>query len=54
MIEQVILPPQLSCPFKKNLQSVTITEALIKDPTQELILPTKKSTQKRDASIAYK
>jgi ATP-dependent Clp protease ATP-binding subunit ClpX len=37
IIEEAMLPLQYSCPSKKNLQSVTITEAVIDDPTQEPI-----------------
>ncbi len=37
IIEESTLPLQFSCPSKKNLQSLTITEAVIEDPTQEPI-----------------
>lgn len=37
IIEEAMLPLQYSCPSKKNLQSVTITDAVIDDPTQEPI-----------------
>ncbi|MBV5348588.1 AAA family ATPase, partial [bacterium] len=37
IIEEAMLPLQFSCPSKKNLQSLTITEAVIEDPTQEPI-----------------
>jgi ATP-dependent Clp protease ATP-binding subunit ClpX len=37
IIEEAMLPLQYSCPSKKNLQSVTITEELIEDPSKEPI-----------------
>jgi ATP-dependent Clp protease ATP-binding subunit ClpX len=42
IIEEAMLPLQFSCPSKKNLQSLTITEAVIEDPTQEPIYVYKK------------
>ncbi|MFA5215682.1 ATP-dependent Clp protease ATP-binding subunit ClpX [Sulfuricurvum sp.] len=37
IIEEAMLPLQFSCPSKKNLQSLTVTEAVIDDPTNEAI-----------------
>jgi ATP-dependent Clp protease ATP-binding subunit ClpX len=37
IIEEAMLPLQFSCPSKKNLQSVTITEAVIDNPDHEPI-----------------
>jgi ATP-dependent Clp protease ATP-binding subunit ClpX len=37
IIEEAMLPLQFSCPSKKDLQSLTITEAVIEDPTNEPI-----------------
>ena len=45
IIEEAMLPLQFSCPSKKNLQSLTITEAVIEDPTQEPIYVYKKEEQ---------
>jgi len=38
IIEEVMLPLQYKCPSMENLQTVTITEAVVKDPTTEPIL----------------
>ena len=45
IIEEAMLPLQFSCPSKKNLQSLTITQAVIDDPTQEPIYVYKKEEQ---------
>jgi ATP-dependent Clp protease ATP-binding subunit ClpX len=37
IIEEVMLPLQFDCPSKKDLHSVTVTQALIEDPSQEPI-----------------
>ena len=37
IIEEVMLPLQFSCPSRENIQSCTITEAVVKDPTKEPI-----------------
>jgi ATP-dependent Clp protease ATP-binding subunit ClpX len=37
IIEEAMLPLQFSCPSQKNLQSVTITEAVIDDPEKDPI-----------------
>ncbi|WP_345991830.1 ATP-dependent Clp protease ATP-binding subunit ClpX [Sulfurimonas sp. HSL-1716] len=37
IIEEVMLPLQYSCPSREDLQSCTITEALVKDPSKEPI-----------------
>jgi len=37
IIEEAMLPLQFSCPSKKDLQSLTITEAVIEDPNNEPI-----------------
>jgi ATP-dependent Clp protease ATP-binding subunit ClpX len=42
IIEEVMLPLQFSCPSKENLESVTITEAVVADPTQQPIFTFKK------------
>jgi len=42
IIEEVMLPLQYSCPSKENLESVTITEAVVADPTQQPIFTFKK------------
>ncbi len=42
IIEEVMLPLQYSCPSKENLESVTITEAVVEDPQQEPIFTFKK------------
>ena len=44
IIEEVMLPLQYSCPSIENLESCTITEAVVKDPTKEPIFTYK--TQK--------
>ena len=44
IIEEVMLPLQYSCPSRENLQSCTITEAVVNDPTKEPIFTYK--TQK--------
>jgi ATP-dependent Clp protease ATP-binding subunit ClpX len=47
IIEEAMLPLQFSCPSKKNLQSLTVTEAVIDDPTNEPIYVYK--TEKEEA-----
>ena len=42
IIEEVMLPLQFSCPSRKNLESVTITEAVVNDPSTEPIYTFKK------------
>lgn len=42
IIEEVMLPLQYSCPSKGNIESVTITEAVVKDPEKEPIFTYKK------------
>jgi len=37
IIEEVMLPLQYSCPSKENLESCTITAAVVEDPTKEPI-----------------
>lgn len=44
IIEEVMLPLQYSCPSKEALESCTITQAVVKDPTKEPIFTYK--TQK--------
>ncbi len=44
IIEEVMLPLQYTCPSRENLESCTITEAVVKDPTKEPIFTYK--TQK--------
>lgn len=46
IIEEVMLPLQYSCPSKEDLDTVTITEAVVEDPTTEPIFTSK---QKDDA-----
>jgi len=43
IIEEVMLPLQYSCPSRDNLESVTITEAVVADPHTEPIYTFKKS-----------
>ncbi len=45
IIEEVMLPLQFSCPDKKEIQSCTITEAVVKDPTHEPIFTYKKQEE---------
>jgi len=45
IIEEVMLPLQFSCPSKENLESCTITEAVVKDPTKEPIFTYKKEKE---------
>lgn len=47
IIEEAMLPLQFSSPSKKNLQSLTVTEAVIDDPTNEPIYVYK--TEKEEA-----
>ncbi len=42
IIEEAMLPLQFSCPSKENLESVTITEAVVADPAQQPIFTYKK------------
>ncbi|MHC3994838.1 ATP-dependent Clp protease ATP-binding subunit ClpX [Thiomicrolovo sp. ZZH C-3] len=42
IIEEAMLPLQYSCPSRENLESVTITEAVVADPTAEPIYTFKK------------
>ena len=37
IIEEVMLPLQYSCPSREGLESCTITEAVVKDPSKEPI-----------------
>ncbi|HEX5330044.1 MAG TPA: ATP-dependent Clp protease ATP-binding subunit ClpX, partial [Sulfuricurvum sp.] len=37
IIEEAMLPLQFSCPSNKSIASVTITEAVIDDPSKEPI-----------------
>ncbi len=46
IIEEVMLPLQYSCPSKENLESCTITEAVVEDPTQEPIYTFKEKEEK--------
>ena len=48
IIEEVMLPLQYSCPSREDLESVTITEAVVSDPTAEPIYTFKKE-QKESA-----
>ncbi|MBU1642711.1 ATP-dependent Clp protease ATP-binding subunit ClpX [bacterium] len=45
IIEEVMLPLQYACPSKENLESVTITEAVVADPTQQPIFTYKKEEE---------
>ncbi|MDA3946324.1 MAG: ATP-dependent Clp protease ATP-binding subunit ClpX [Helicobacteraceae bacterium] len=45
IIEEVMLPLQYSCPSKENLESVTITEAVVEDPDQDPIFTYKKEEE---------
>jgi len=49
IIEEVMLPLQYSCPSKENLESVTITEAVVADPTTEPIFTFKKEDESAEA-----
>ncbi len=42
IIEEVMLPLQYTCPSMENLESVTITEAVVEDPSKEPIFTYKK------------
>jgi ATP-dependent Clp protease ATP-binding subunit ClpX len=52
IIEEVMLPLQFSCPSKENLESVTITEAVVEDPTTEPIYTYKKEEKEESAAEA--
>lgn len=45
IIEEVMLPLQYSCPSKENLESCTITEAVVEDPTKEPIFTYKNAKE---------
>jgi ATP-dependent Clp protease ATP-binding subunit ClpX len=45
IIEEVMLPLQFSCPSKENLESCTITEAVVNDPTTEPIFTYKQTKE---------
>jgi len=45
IIEEVMLPLQYSCPSEANLESVTITEAVVADPKTEPIMTFKKEDE---------
>lgn len=49
IIEEVMLPLQFSCPSRENLESVTITEAVVEDPTTEPIFTYKKEEESAEA-----
>jgi len=49
IIEEVMLPLQYTCPSMENLQSVTITEAVVEDPTKEPIFTYKKEEENAEA-----
>ncbi len=49
IIEEVMLPLQYSCPSRDNLESVTITEAVVADPTTEPIFTYKKEEESAEA-----
>jgi ATP-dependent Clp protease ATP-binding subunit ClpX len=49
IIEEAMLPLQYSCPSQKNLESVTITEAVIEDPEKEPIFTYKKEEENAEA-----
>ena len=45
IIEEIMLPLQFSCPSQPNLESCTITEAVVLDPANEPILTYKKEEE---------
>jgi ATP-dependent Clp protease ATP-binding subunit ClpX len=45
VIEDIMLPLQFSCPSDEGLQTCTITEAMVKDPTKKAILTYKKQKE---------
>jgi len=45
IIEEVMLPLQFSCPDKEDIQTCTITEAVVKDPSHEPIFTYKKQEE---------
>ena len=49
IIEEVMLPLQYSCPSKENLETVTITEAVVADPSVEPIMTFKKADESAEA-----
>ncbi|WP_345969295.1 MULTISPECIES: ATP-dependent Clp protease ATP-binding subunit ClpX [Sulfurimonas] len=49
IIEEAMLPLQYSCPSRENLESVTITEAVVADPTTEPIYTFKKEDESAEA-----
>jgi len=49
IIEEVMLPLQYSCPSRENLESVTITEAVVEDPEKEPIFTYKKEESAAEA-----
>jgi ATP-dependent Clp protease ATP-binding subunit ClpX len=49
IIEEAMLPLQYSCPSKEDLESVTITDAVIEDPEKEPIFTYKKEEENAEA-----
>jgi len=49
IIEEAMLPLQYTCPSRDNLESVTITEAVVNDPTTEPIFTYKKGEEHAEA-----
>lgn len=47
IIEEVMLPLQFSCPDKTDIESCTITEAVVNDPTHEPIYTFKKQDKEK-------
>ena len=45
IIEEVMLPLQYSCPSQEDLESVTITEAVVEDPATPAIFTFKKEKE---------
>jgi ATP-dependent Clp protease ATP-binding subunit ClpX len=45
IIEEVMLPLQYSCPSKENLESVTVTAAVVEDPEKEPIFTFKEEKE---------
>jgi ATP-dependent Clp protease ATP-binding subunit ClpX len=45
IIEDIMLPLQFSCPSDESLQTCTITEAMVKDPTKQPILTYKEEKE---------
>lgn len=45
IIEEVMLPLQFSCPSQENLESCTITETVVNDPSQQPIFTFKKEEE---------